>query len=315
VLKPIVEARPGRRFSRQKPVDSQWEQRIRASLTGDDPARLELARSLAETAYYHPECEAVRARPEQRSFYMDHDRVTERSVLLLHGWTACPFEMRELGLRLYAEGYNVVGPRLAGHGTRVEDFVCYGGNDWWAAAREGLEIAALSGRTVTIIGESMGGSLAALLAQAYPQLVQKLILCAPCFEIANPLAPFTRWQWVQRFIPQVDMGPQPEWMRGFWYSVVPTSAIAELVQVAAAARRTGPLLATPVVIIQADEDQMVRPVGAHRYLRSLTRLAEGEKRLIAFSGGHHNLTVSLNPQKERVFKWILSSIGRKEAVA
>ena len=302
-------------FSRPEFLNPSWEEQIETALAGDERQRLALARRLADEAYHHPECEKANARSEQRNFYLDHDRVTDRAVLLLHGWSACPFEMRELGERLHRTGLNVVGPRLAGHGTRVEDFACSTAEDWWAAARQGLAIAALSGRSVVIVGESMGGSLAVLLAQAFPNLIQQLILCAPCFEIANPLAGVTRLPPVRWLMPRFAMGPLPEWMHGYWYPVLPTSAVAQLVRIAVASRRTGPVMTRPIVIIQADEDQMVRPGGAHHYFHSLSRLPESEKRLIAFSGGHHNLTVALNPQKERVFEWILDAIREREVAS
>ncbi|MFA6032646.1 MAG: carboxylesterase, partial [Myxococcota bacterium] len=44
-----------------------------------------------------------------------------RGVLLVHGFTGTPFEMRPLGDGLAAAGYRVACPALAGHATRWED--------------------------------------------------------------------------------------------------------------------------------------------------------------------------------------------------
>ncbi len=295
-----------KRFHHPQPDEPFWEASVLEALTGDDHDRLQLAHALADSEYHHPECEKAGTRPEQRSFCFSNGRITDRSFLLIHGWTACPYEMRELGEALHQKGYNVVGTRLAGHGTMVADFERSGRNDWMASAQKGLGTAALLGREVVVIGESMGGALAALLAKDYPRLVQRLILCAPCFEIANPLARFTRSRLVRFFLPRHDFGPQPEWMRGYWYQAIPTIGVAELVRVADLARRVGPLIQAPTLILQADNDAMVNPAGARRFLDSMTGLAAVQKHLILFPGGHHNLTVALNPRKTEVFDWIFN---------
>jgi carboxylesterase len=291
-------------FCHSQPDEPFWEASILETLTGDDAGRLRLARSLADSEYHHPECEKAGSHPGQRSFCFSHDRITDQSVLLIHGWTACPYEMRELGERFYQQGRNVVGTRLAGHGTTTADFGRTGRNDWMASAQKGLGTAALLGREVVVIGESMGGALGALLAKDYPRLVQRLVLCAPCFEIATPLARFTKFRLVRLFLPRHDFGSQPEWMRGYWYQAIPTIGVAELVRVSDQARRAGPLIQAPTLILQADNDAMVNPAGARRFLDSMTGLAPGQKQLLLFPNGHHNLTVDLNPRKTEVFDWI-----------
>ena len=40
-------------------------------------------------------------------------------VLLVHGFTATPVEVRRLADRLNAQGYTVAGPLMAGHGTAL----------------------------------------------------------------------------------------------------------------------------------------------------------------------------------------------------
>ena len=45
----------------------------------------------------------------------------KRGVLLIHGFTGLPAEMLLLGQYLNMRGYTVLGVRLAGHATTVED--------------------------------------------------------------------------------------------------------------------------------------------------------------------------------------------------
>ena len=145
----------------------------RAALSGGDQARLELALFLAEAEFNHPECVQAGTKPDQRSFCFHHRRITPRSFLLIHGFTACPYEMRELGEELYRQGHNVFGVRLAGHGTTVEDFAKVGAIDWKNSAKQGLAISSLLGNQLIVIGESMGGALGAILGRDCSERIAK----------------------------------------------------------------------------------------------------------------------------------------------
>lgn len=45
----------------------------------------------------------------------------EKGVLLIHGFTGLPAELLLMGEALNKQGFTVLGVRLAGHGTTVED--------------------------------------------------------------------------------------------------------------------------------------------------------------------------------------------------
>ncbi len=288
----------------QSTLFSQYTDELHQALKGGGQPRLELALSLAEAEYRHPECEAAQTEPDQRSFCWHHQKVTPQSFLLLHGFTACPYEMRELGEALYKQGHNVFGARLAGHGTKVADFAKYGALDWENSAQQGLGISFLLGRRVTVIGESMGGALAAILGRDFPGLIGKLILCAPAFRFVNRMAALTRWGPVRKLIPQNDMGIQYDWQRPYWYGVIPTSGVAELVKVAREGRSAGPKIKAPTLIIHSLDDRIIKYQGSQNFYLTLSGLATDHKKLILFPSGHHNLTLDLNPRKEEVFRWI-----------
>jgi carboxylesterase len=283
--------------------------RLREALRQGPNARLSLARELASFEYYHPECERSGARMDQRSFIFEHDRITAQSFLLIHGFTACPYEMRELGEALFGRDGNVYGARLAGHGTQVADFALYNRKDWLDSARRGLAITLLLGEEVTIIGESMGGALTVLLAAEFAEFIGRLVLCAPCFRVANHKAFLARFALFRHFMPYSDMGENQEWQGDYWYPRIPTRLIAELLRLAAKARRMGPRIQTPTLIIQANDDSAVNPGAAARFFQSMHRLSLEQKHLICFDNGHHNLTIGINPRKDEVYKWIEEFCG------
>ena len=58
-------------------------------------------------------------------------------VLLIHGWTSSPQEMRDLGKHLAGQGHTVLGLRLPGHATRPADLKRMRWRDWLAAVEDG----------------------------------------------------------------------------------------------------------------------------------------------------------------------------------
>lgn len=93
---------------------------------------------------------------------------SEKGVLLLHGFTGTPAEMKYLGERIYQSGYSLYIPRYPGHGTSLEEMVLTASRDWYISAREALIELMHYCREVYLVGMSMGGILSILLAREFP---------------------------------------------------------------------------------------------------------------------------------------------------
>ncbi len=91
-------------------------------------------------------------------------------VLVLHGFTGNPQSMRPLAEALAAAGYTVELPLLPGHGTSLEDMVPTRWEDWSGAAEAQFQALAARCDHVAVVGLSMGGALAARLAERHPHL-------------------------------------------------------------------------------------------------------------------------------------------------
>lgn len=130
--------------------------------------------------------DALPVRSDQsRSQFFLHSRPTAKVCLLLHGWTAAPYEFKTLGQALYQAGYNVLVPLMPGHGRA-------GG---WSAdqpppltvkaetyqrfAIAWLRQAQVMGQQVIVGGVGSGGTLAAWLATHQPKVIHRAILLAP----------------------------------------------------------------------------------------------------------------------------------------
>ena len=60
-----------------------------------------------------------------------------KGVLLIHGWTSTPYEIRRLGQFLNEAGYTVYGPQLRGHGTVPKNLENVKWSEWLEEARVG----------------------------------------------------------------------------------------------------------------------------------------------------------------------------------
>ncbi len=103
------------------------------------------------------------------------------SVLLIHGLTGTPYEMRFLGARIAAAGMRVSGIRLAGHAASPEELGATGHDNWYESVVNGFERMRAFGDPVAAVGLSAGAVLAARLAQDQGEAVAGLVMLAPAF--------------------------------------------------------------------------------------------------------------------------------------
>ena len=99
----------------------------------------------------------------------------EDGIVLLHGFTASPVEVRQLADFLNAHGYTVSGPLLPGHGTHPDDLNRVKFEDWVRFSEAAVEALKTNCRRVFIGGESMGGLVAMRVAELHPELAGVLL--------------------------------------------------------------------------------------------------------------------------------------------
>lgn len=105
-------------------------------------------------------------------------------VLLIHGFTGLPAELLLMGKYLQAQGYTVLGVRLAGHGTTAEDMSHMTGEDWLDSVRDGYALLRGCCDRVVAGGHSMGGLLALLLA-AEQEVMGVISMSAPIYMLKS----------------------------------------------------------------------------------------------------------------------------------
>jgi len=121
--------------------------------------------------------------------------MTAPRVLLLHGLTGMPSEMRPVGRHLAARGFATAAPLLPGHGATHRELLATGWRDWVAGARAALrELSEDGAKPVVVAGLSMGALLGVLLAAEDPDgaCVAGIVLLSPTMRYDGSSIPWTR---------------------------------------------------------------------------------------------------------------------------
>jgi carboxylesterase len=101
-------------------------------------------------------------------------------VLLFHGYTGSPYDLKPLGNYLHQHGYQIRVPLLKGHGTKTSDLYQVTAKDWLKQAIRACN-ALDKDRPIVVGGLSMGALLAILVSMQHR--VQALLLFSPAFQL------------------------------------------------------------------------------------------------------------------------------------
>jgi carboxylesterase len=111
---------------------------------------------------------------DENSFYFQGSR--EKGVLLIHGLTGAPVEMRFVGKALNKMGFTVYAPSLAGHCQDIAALEATKYEDWIDSLRGPLTMLKREVRDVYTAGICVGGALGLMLAHLeYPKVAKSVI--------------------------------------------------------------------------------------------------------------------------------------------
>ncbi len=174
-------------------------------------------------------------------------------VLLLHGFGDTPQTLSLFAHRLHKSGYSVLVPLLPGHGRTMETFTRSRADEWIDAARNSLLEMRDRSNAVSVVGLSMGGALAVLLAAEFRD-IPALILIAPYLGMPRLLriAAATHWLWGGLAGELNGKNPRSihdpiERERSLAYGAVTGRALYELSRVMNRARKALPAVTAPTL--------------------------------------------------------------------
>lgn len=216
------------------------------------------------------------------------------AVLLVHGFTGTPWEMRLLAEHLAAQGLASYAVRLPGHGTSAEDLAGRRLEEWQATVAAGQELLEREFRTVFGAGMSTGCLL--LLDRAVTHPFDGLAFFSPYLRVRHRLAPYAGWlKWI---LPYHDKGGPPE-TGNRYYARRPVAGVHQINRLIRKVRTGLPAVRCPVLAYNGEGDETVDIGSVHALMERL-----GSTFRIHETFGPevpHVLTREENPHRESMF--------------
>ena len=216
------------------------------------------------------------------------------AALILHGFGDTPQSVSDLAEHLAARGWRVRVPLLPGHGRTLREFASTRASEWLACAR--AECAALvekHGR-VTMIGQSMGGALATIIAAEQPGVVA-LVLLAPYFNMPPRIERLTHWpRLISVLTPYVrDRSSISIWdpiarQQSLGFGVTPVRTLPELRRITRLAWNAAPRVTVPTLMLHSSGDNRISVADADR---AFQQLGARERRFVRLDGCGHVIAV------------------------
>lgn len=228
-------------------------------------------------------------------------------ILLTHGFTGAPKEMRWMGEYLHREhGFTCLGVRLAGHATRPEDMIRSTHEDWLASVEDGYHLLRGVCDRVVLVGLSMGGVLSLITAARFP--------VAGVVAMATPYGLPPDWhlnhtRLLSKFIPYMPKSKEPPgtgwfdkaaWQEHVAYPQNPLRAIGELKRLLEILRESLPRVSAPTLLIYSQDDKYL-PLGSLQSLAYIYgQVGATRKEKLVISGSGHVLP--RDARREEVFQ-------------
>ena len=212
-------------------------------------------------------------------------------VLLVHGFTGSPPEMRLVGDHLHRRGYTIAAPLLPGHGTNIEDMNSRHWPEWTGCVQDALASLESHCDKVFVGGLSMGAVLALYLAALHPELAG-VIAYSPAVMVADRLIYLTPI--LKHLIPQKPKSGQSNLtdpvaeLRLWSYEENPLRAAHELLKLTRQVRRMLPQVTCPLLVIHSTLDTTIHPQSAQF---TYERAGSTDKELVTLHNSGHCITV------------------------
>ncbi len=228
-----------------------------------------------------------------------------RAVLLIHGFSSSPREMRALGERLHEAGFTVKGIRLKGHGTTPQDLRGARWEDWYAQTEAAFRELREGHEEVSAVGFSLGGALALHLAAR--EELERVTGLGTHLGLTHKWYYVVPLEWhvlgLGRLLPYINKSDR--WIKvndrsqvagHIAYSRLPSRAVRSLLSLARRVRREASRIEEPLLIIHARGDDVASIKAARRFYESA---ASAEKRFVTLERSNHLITLDF--EKEQVF--------------
>lgn len=249
-------------------------------------------------------------------FELLHDNC-KRAVLMFHGLTGSPFEMRKFGNFLYDNDFDVFGVCLPGHGDRQKDIFTVQYQEWIDCAEQKFVELLEKYDEVYLSGLCLGAVISLAIAEKFPDKVNGIISLSttlyldgwrlPWYSILMPIGLNTIFRYYYTYPECEPYGVKNEKTRATIKKILsrpevgmdyyPMSAFYELLQLSSVVRPDLQKIIAPVLIIHSKEDDLTSVKSANEVYK---KISSADKKLIILENSYH--MVLYDNEKDFVFK-------------
>ncbi len=215
---------------------------------------------------------------------------SDTCVVLVHGWTSTPYEMRVLGRQLNKEGFGVDAPLLSGHGTKPESLENVTWEQWKEDVKRACKRVKKQYKKVYVGGMSIGGSLSLhvaannadvdgliLMSTPYKMKYEKLGIC-----IAYTTRKFINYK--KKYYPRL-LNPEPSITQLISYQRYPINSAFEAFDAIKQSHKKLHKLTQPTFLIQPQRDHLI---AKNSVFEIYNRLSSDKKEIRLIKKASHN---------------------------
>lgn len=255
--------------------------------------------------------------------FIHEDNRAETAVLLFHGLTGSPFEMKKYGQFLYKNGIDVYCHCLPGHGDNFQDIYTVTYQDWLNHAYNMFEKLYSEYENVFVSGVCLGAVLALAVGIKYPDMVKGLIPLSttlyldgwrlPWYKFLIPIGLSTIIRFYYRYPECEPHGIKNLKTRNAVKKLLeigdvgmndfPMTGIYELLKLSSYVRKNLEKITAPILLIHSKEDDLTSVKSANI---TYGRISSADKKLIILNDSYH--MVLYDNEKEFVYNEALNFI-------
>ena len=219
------------------------------------------------------------------------ERKGKVGVLLIHGLTGTPTEMKQFGKMIARQGFTVACPELAGHCATIEALTRTKWLDWYEAIEHAFDALKEECEHVFVVGLCMGSLIALMLAAKKGSAVAGVILLSTTFfydgwnvpklkqKLLLPLVLYTPLKYFVHWEETAPYGIKDERVRAMVHAVlenrdvhaadkvgyfkIPATVILESVRLIKATKKVLIKVIVPTLIVHSTEDDIASIKNAH----------------------------------------------------
>ena len=256
--------------------------------------------------------------------FIHEDRKPIGAVLLFHGLTGSPFELKKYGQFLYNNGYDVYAECLPGHGEKFDEIYTVKYQDWLDYAY--LKFAELKQKyeNIFVSGLCLGAVLALAVGIKFKREVSGIIALSttlyldgwrlPWYKFLIPLALSTIIRFYYCYPECEPHGIKNERTRSVVKKLLekgdvgmndfPMTGIYELLKLSSYVRKNLSRITAPILLIHSQEDDLTSVKSAKVVYKNIS---SEDKKMIILNDSYH--MVLYDNEKEFVFNEALGFLN------